>query len=247
MPREPKIRRDVPWAWAASTIARASRRKSASPRATKDGSFGMIARGWGGRPPWPNRRRMWEARRSQRASRESLGPYKDAHVASLTNRNVRGKSLMNGRPVTGRGSGGEARGRSRRFRETGAAGDRASPSVHATGLGARPGHVTVLGVRVQHPEHRDHFPLGVHYDDHPLSRGEHLAGDLHHRYFHRLPGRRVRRVGFRDASDGRRLCVPESDATPVAWIRHRLHDDHYVLPSVASARWMAGCDFGLSP
>src|SRR5207245_8958171 len=46
--------------------------------------------------------------------------------------------------------GGEARGRSRRFRETGAAGDRASPSVHATGLGARPGHVTVLGVRVQH-------------------------------------------------------------------------------------------------
>src|SRR5881396_1938340 len=34
-----------PWAWAASTIARASRRKSSSPRATKDGSFGMVARG----------------------------------------------------------------------------------------------------------------------------------------------------------------------------------------------------------
>src|SRR5438093_2720385 len=48
------------------------------------------------------------ARRSQRGSRESLGPYKDAHVASLTNRNVRGKSLMTGRPVTGRGSGGES-------------------------------------------------------------------------------------------------------------------------------------------
>src|SRR3989475_714029 len=48
MPREPKIRRDVPWAWAASTIARASRRKSASPRATKDRACWIVARGRAG-------------------------------------------------------------------------------------------------------------------------------------------------------------------------------------------------------
>src|SRR5438309_11248178 len=157
MPREPKIRRDVPWAWAASTIARASRRKSASPRATKDGSFGMVARGEAGGLRGRTQRRMWEARRSQRASRESLGPYKDVYGAR-TRRSKLARQKLDVRATVTRAEagGGEARGRSRRFRETGAAGDRASSGVHATGLGARPRPVALLGVRVQRPEHRDH-------------------------------------------------------------------------------------------
>src|SRR2546427_12521767 len=81
MPREPKIRRDVPWAWAASTIARASRRKSASPRATKDGSFGMVARGEAGGLPGRTQRRVWGGRRSQPAPRGALGPHKDVFGA----------------------------------------------------------------------------------------------------------------------------------------------------------------------
>src|SRR3989475_3846251 len=76
MPREPKIRRDVPWAWAASTIARASRRKSASPRATKDGSFGMVARGEAGGPRGRTQRRVWGGRPRPRPSREALGADK---------------------------------------------------------------------------------------------------------------------------------------------------------------------------
>src|SRR2546425_13318800 len=79
MPREPKIRRAVPWAWAASTIARASRRKSSSPRATKDGSFGMVARGEAGGLPGRTPRRVWGGRRRQRAAREALGPDKDVY------------------------------------------------------------------------------------------------------------------------------------------------------------------------
>src|SRR2546422_10592554 len=81
MPRDPKIRSAVPRARAASTIARASRRNSSSPRATKVCPFGMVARGEAGGLGARAHPRMWEARRSQRASRESLGPYKDAHAA----------------------------------------------------------------------------------------------------------------------------------------------------------------------
>src|SRR2546422_11727194 len=76
MPREPKIRRDVPWAWAASTIARASRRKSASPRATKDGSFGMVARGEAGGPRGRTQRREGGGPRSPSAGRGALGAVK---------------------------------------------------------------------------------------------------------------------------------------------------------------------------
>src|SRR3989442_5312361 len=105
MPRDPKIRRAVPCAWAASTIARASRRKSSSPRATKDGPLGMVARGEVGGLRRHAERRMWEARRSQRASRESQGPYKDVHGASRCKSIAVCKSLMSGRPVTGAGAG----------------------------------------------------------------------------------------------------------------------------------------------
>src|SRR3989449_1073893 len=105
MPRDPKIRRAVPCAPAASTIARASRRKSSSPRATKDGPLGMVARGEVGGLRRHAERRMWEARRSQRASRESQGPYKDVHGASRCKSIAVCKSLMNGRPVTGAGAG----------------------------------------------------------------------------------------------------------------------------------------------
>src|SRR2546422_860184 len=41
----------------------------------------MVARGEAGGLGARAHQRMWEARRSQRASRESLGPYKDAHAA----------------------------------------------------------------------------------------------------------------------------------------------------------------------
>src|SRR2546425_1880382 len=105
IPRDPKIRRAVPCAPAASTIARASRRKSSSPRATKDGPLGMVARGEVGGLRRHAERRMWEARRSQRASRESQGPYKDVHGASRCKSIAVCKSLMSGRPVTGAGAG----------------------------------------------------------------------------------------------------------------------------------------------
>src|SRR5207245_6095101 len=109
MPREPKIRRDVPWAWAASTIARASRRKSASPRATKDGSFGMVARGEAGGLRGRTQRRMWEARRSQRASRESLGPYKDVYGARTRRSKLARQKLDVRATVTRAEAGGGAR------------------------------------------------------------------------------------------------------------------------------------------
>src|SRR3989441_9500799 len=48
---------------------------------------------------------MWEARSSQRASRESQGPYKDVHGASRCKSIAVCKSLMSGRPVTGAGAG----------------------------------------------------------------------------------------------------------------------------------------------
>src|SRR5437879_8127607 len=65
----------------------------------------MVARGEGGGLRRHAERRMWEARRSQRASRESQGPYKDVHGASRCKSIAVCKSLMNGRPVTGAGAG----------------------------------------------------------------------------------------------------------------------------------------------
>src|SRR2546426_7959904 len=106
MPREPKIRRDVPWAWAASTIARASRRKSASPRATKDGSFGMVARGEAGGLRGRTPRRVWGGRPSPRAAREALGPYKDVFGAR-TRRSKQGPQKLDVRAtLTRAGAGG---------------------------------------------------------------------------------------------------------------------------------------------
>src|SRR2546426_9021912 len=60
----------------------------------------MVARGEAGGLGARAHQRMWEARRSQRASRESLGPYKDVHDCFGKPKGV-GKSLMNGRPITG--------------------------------------------------------------------------------------------------------------------------------------------------
>src|SRR5437899_2338076 len=65
----------------------------------------MVARGEVGGLRRHAERRMWEARRSQRASRESQGPYKDVHGASRCKSIAVCKSLMSGRPVTGAGAG----------------------------------------------------------------------------------------------------------------------------------------------
>src|SRR2546423_4449310 len=44
MARDPKTRRTVPWVFAASTIARASRRNSSSPKVTKFVGSAIVAR-----------------------------------------------------------------------------------------------------------------------------------------------------------------------------------------------------------